>query len=355
MNFTTVAVDLAKSVFELAFGDGQGRVTGHKRLSKDAFAAFFVNLPPCRVVMEACGTAHFWARTLQGLGHEAKLLPPKHVRPYVRRNKTDRADAEALLEADRCGNILPVPPKDAARQALQGLHRLRQGWMTTRTARINAVRGLLREFGHDLPQGPSAVLERVPVWLADETFDLPPALRETLKQAMDEIKALDSRSAGAERLLRQEAKQRDDVRRLLEVPGIGLLIATALAAAVGDMKGFRNGRHLAAWLGLTPKEHSSGNRRHLGGISKRGDPYLRTLLVHGARPALLAAQARQAAGKEITRLQAWALALAGRIGHNRAVCALANKMARISFAVVRLGRSFDGDFVPVPRARAQCC
>jgi len=137
------------------------------------------------------------------------------------------------------------------------------------------------------------------------------------------------------------------------VPGIGLLIATALAAAVGDMSAFRDGRHLAAWLGLTPKEHSSGNRRRLGGISKRGDPYLRALLVHGARSALLAAQARQAAGKALTRLQAWALGLADRLGHNRAVCALANKPARVAFAVVRLGRSFDGDFAPAPKTAGQ--
>jgi len=218
MNITTVAVDLAKSVFELAFGDGQGRVTGHKRLSKDAFAAFFVNLPPCRVVMEACGTAHFWARTLQALGHDVRLLPPRPVRPCVRRNTAGRADAEALLEADRRGGILPVPPKDAARQALQGLHRLRQGRMATRTARINAVRGLLREFGHGLPQGPAAVMGRVPEWLADEAFDLPPTLRQALGQAMDEIKGLDARIAEAERLLRQEAQQRDDVRRLTGCP-----------------------------------------------------------------------------------------------------------------------------------------
>ena len=246
-----------------------------------------------------------------------------------------------------------MPPKDAPRQALQGLHRLRQGWMATRTARINAVRGLLREFGHDLPQGPAAVLERVPAWLADDTFDLPPALRQALGQAMDEIKDLEARAAEVEKRLRQEARQRQDVVRLLAVPGIGLLIATALAAAVGNREAFRDGRHLAAWLGLTPKERSSGNRRRLGAISQRGAPYLRTLLIHGARSALLAAQARRAAGKGLTRLQAWALGLADRLGHNRAVCALANKMARIAFAVVRLGRDFDGDFVPAKARTAE--
>lgn len=346
MNTTTVAVDLAKSVFELAVSDGQGRVTERKRLSREGFSRFFVNRPPCRIVMEACGTAHHWARTFQALGHEVKLLPPQHVRPYVRRNKTDRADAAALLEADRCGDILPVPVKSEGQQSLQGLHRVRSGWMATRTARINEVRGLLREFGFDLPQGPSAVMERAPPWLADETVSIPPALRQALSEVMAEILELDTRIEKLEKQLREQAKQRPAVQRLMAVPGIGLLIATALVAAVGGMEAFRDGRHLAAWLGLTPKESSSGNRRRLGRISKRGDPYLRTLLIHGARSALNAALMKSNAGKELTRLQRWAVDLAARVGHNKAACALANKLARIAFAVVKLGRDFDGGFTP---------
>jgi transposase len=351
MNPTTVAVDLAKSVFELAVSDGQGRVTERKRLSREGFAKFFVNREPCRIVMEACGTAHHWARTFQAQGHAVKLLPPQHVRPYVRRNKTDRADAAALLEADRCGDILPVPVKTEGQQALQGLHRVRSGWMATRTARINTVRGLLREFGFDMPQGPAAVMARVPGWLADETVSMPPVLRQALSAVMDEISRLDTRIAELEKQLRQEAKQRPAVQKLMDVPGIGLLIATALIAAVGNMEAFRDGRHLAAWLGLTPKESSSGNRRRLGRISKRGAPYLRTLLIHGARSALNAAAVKRAAGQELTRLQRWAVELAGRVGHNKAATALANKLARISYAVVRQGRTFDGDFVPdLPKA-----
>jgi transposase len=303
--------------------------------------------------MEACGTAHYWARTFVGLGHEVKLLPPQHVRPYVRRNKTDRADAAALLEADRCGDILPVPAKTVDQQALQGLHRVRSGWMATRTARINEVRGLLREFGFDLPQGPSAVMARVPGWLADETVSIPPVLRQALTEVMAEIGGLDTRIEALEKQLRQEAKQRPAVLKLMDVPGIGLLIATALTAAVGNMEAFRDGRHLAAWLGLTPKESSSGNRRRLGRISKRGDPYLRTLLIHGARSALNAAAVKLAAGKDLTRLQRWAVELAGRVGHNKAATALANKLARIAYAVVRQGRMFDGDFTPaLPRTAA---
>ena len=303
--------------------------------------------------MEACGTAHHWARAFQAMGHAVKLLPPQHVRPYVRRNKTDRADAAALLEADRCGDILPVPVKTEAQQALQGLHRVRAGWMAARTARINTVRGLLREFGFDLPQGPAAVTGRVPGWLADESSPVPPALRQALSDVMAEIRELETRIKGLEKQLRQEAKQRPAVQKLVDVPGIGLLIATALVAAVGGMEAFRDGRHLAAWLGLTPKESSSGNRRRLGRISRRGDPYLRTLLIHGARSALNAAVAKLAAGKDLTRLQRWAVELAGRVGHNKAATALANKLARIAYAVVRQGREFDGDFMPVLNPAAQ--
>ncbi len=352
-HITTVAVDLAKSVFELAIGDGQGRVTERKRLSREAFSRFFINRPPCRIVMEACGTAHHWARTFQAMSHEARLLPPQHVRPYVRRNKTDRADASALLEADRCGDILPVPVKSEGQQALQGLHRVRSGWMATRTARINELRGLLREFGFDLPQGPAAVMERVPGWLADEAVAIPPVLRKALSAVMDEIRGLEARVAEVEKQLRQEAKQRPAVQKLMAVPGIGLLIATALIAAVGGMEAFRGGRHLAAWLGLTPKESSSGFKRRLGRIIKRGDPYLRTLPIHGARSALNAAIMKLNAGKALTRPQRWAVELAGRAGHNKAATALANRLARIAFAVVRQGREFDGDFVPdLPKAAA---
>jgi transposase len=243
---------LAKTVFELAISDEQDRLVERKRLSREGFARFFANRPPCRIVMEACGTAHHWARTFQAQGHEVKLLPPQHVRPYVRRNKTDRADAAALLEADRCGAILPVPVKTVEQQGLQGLHRVRSAWMATRTDRINATRGLLREFGLDLPQGPAAVLAQVPTWLADEESPIPPALRPALTELITEIRTLDTRITAIENQLRAQAKLRPEAQRLMAVPGIGLLIATALIAAVGGMEAFRDGRHLAAWLGLTP-------------------------------------------------------------------------------------------------------
>lgn len=348
MNATTVAVDRAKTVFERAITDEHARWVERKRLSREAFSRFFANRPPCRIVMEACSTAHYWARTFQAQGHEVKLLPPQHVRPSVRRNKTDRADAAALLEADRCGALLPVPVKTVDPQGLQGLHRVRSAWMATRTDRINTIRGLLREFGLDLPQGPMAVLTPVPTGLADEESPIPPALRLVLTELMAEIRTLNTRIAAIEQPLREQAQSRPEVQRLMAVPGIGLLMATALVAAVGAMEAFRDGRHLAAWLGLTPRESSSGQRRCLGGISKRGDRYLRMLFIHGARAALLAAANQLRVGKKpLTRLQRWAVDLAARVGHNKTACALANKLARIAFAVVRQGRTFDGDFVTV--------
>jgi len=189
-------------------------------------------------------------------------------------------------------------------------------------------------------------MSKVPGWLADQTVPMPPALRQALSAVMDEIRGLETRIAEVEKQLRQEAKQRPSVQKLMDVPGIGLAVATALIAAVGGMEAFHDGRHLAAWLGLTPKESSSGNRRRLGRISKRGDPYLRTLLIHGARSALNAAVEKLHKGGELTRLQRWAVELAGWVGHNKAATALANKLARIAYAVVRQGRTFDGDFAP---------
>ena len=215
--------------------------------------------------------------------------------------------------------------------------------MATRTDRINTTRGLLREFGLDLPLGPAAVRTQAPTWRADPDSPIPLPLRTALTERIAEIRTLDTRIAAIEQQLRAQAKQRPEIQRLMTVPGSGLLIATALIAAVGGMAAFRDGRHLAAWLGLTPRESSSGQRRCLGGISKRGDRYLRMLFIHGARSALLAAMTQDRAGKKpLTRLQRWAVDLAARVGHNKAACAPANKLARIAFAVVRQGRTFKG-------------
>ncbi len=300
---TTLAVDLAKDVFELAFSDGRGRVLARRRLSRAAFARCLENRAPLQVVMEACGSAHHWARLAQRLGHQVVLLPPRDVRPYVRGNKTDRSDAAGLLEALRCGDIQPVPVKSPRQQGWQALHRIREQLKAQRTATINLVRGVLREYGVVIPQGAAKVVRAMRDALEDGDNALPMALRATLAEQLDEITTRQAQMVAIEQRLQHEAKLDVAVRRFRSVPGVGLLTATALRAGAGELNRFRSGRHLAAWLGLVPREHSSGHQRRLGRITKRGDAYLRTLLIHGARAVLRAAAVKQRAGQLLDRLQ----------------------------------------------------
>jgi len=334
MNTTQIGVDLAKSVFEVAVSHAPGRVHERQRLSRGQLRRFFAERAPCEVVMEACGSAHHWGRELQALGHRVTLLPAADVARYRDGNKTDRADAKAALEAARNTAIDRVPVKSVAQQALGALHRLRQGYLQTRTARINAVRGLLREFGITLPLGAARVVAQAHAAVAEA--ELPPYLRHALHDALEEIGALERRARGLEQQLAHLAPQLPAVALLDSVPGIGLLTATALLAFVGDIRRFRSGRHFAAYLGLTPREHSSGLARRLGGISKRGNSYLRMLLIHGARAALRAGHVT----KQPDDLRTWALALARRHGHNVAAVALANKLARVCWRVWRDQRPF---------------
>jgi transposase len=291
------------------------------------------------VVMEACGSAHYWARVIAGMGHDIVLLPPHLVRPYVQGNKTDKADAKGILEAFRNDKIRPVPVKSPEQQMLVSLHRLRSAYVWDRTARINTLRGLLREFGFIVPLGSHGVVPTVRELMLNPETDLAPLLRTNFLDVCDEIVSLEERTQRIEDQLKGLAKLMPLVQHLLSIPGIGLITATALVAFVGDMNRFPTARHFASFLGLTPRERSSGNRRRLGGISKRGDRYLRTLLIHGARAALLGGKR----SKTPDRLRTWALQVARLRGHNRAAVALANKIARIVWAVWRS----DSDFVSV--------
>ena len=342
MKHTTIAVDIAKNVFELAVSHCPGRVAETHRLSRSRFLRFFAQHEAADVVMEACGMAHFWARQLQQLGHSVVLLPPQYVRPYVRRNKTDRTDAKGLLEAHRNKDIHPVPIKSVEQQTLASLHRFRSAWLATRTARINTVRGVLRELGIFIPLGAKQVVPRVRSSIEDADSQIPLALRDSLHQACEEIQLLESLMHGAERQLRALGQQLPTVERLLTIPGIGILTATALVAFVGDVHRFRSCRHFASYLGLTPRERSSGTTRRLGRISKQGDVYLRTPLTHGARAVLWAASKLT----QPDRLHSWALELQHRRGHNKATVALANKLARIVWAVWNRGI----DYQSLPKA-----
>jgi transposase len=339
MEHTTIAVDLAKSVFQIAISRRPGHVDEEHRLSRERFLRFFAQQRRASIVLEACGSAHHWARELQPLGHAVRLLPAHDVHRYVRRNKTDRTDAKALLEANRNTDIHAVPVKTTALQAVASLHRLRSTWITTRTARLNTIRGLLREFGIFIPVGASRVVPRVRELFAEPTLLIPDLLRSPLSAACEEIDALEDNIQVVEQQLADFAHQISTVPLLQTIPGVGLLTATALVALVGDIHRFRTGRHFASFLGLTPKEYSSASRRRLGAISKQGDVYLRTLLVQAARSVLWRARV----APQPTGFQRWAHSTQQRRGHNIAAVAVANKLARIAWAVWSTQRPFTAE------------
>lgn len=342
MDATTVAVDLAKSVFQLAEADDQWRIVREHRLTRRQFERFFSNRQVKLVIMEACGSAHYWARWLTALGIAVRLLPPRHVRRYVLGNKTDAADCAALLEAARNPKIRPVRIKGVEQQGLQALHRIRSQWMGTRTGRINALRGFCREFGVAIPRGARTGLRTIAALVADAAGAIPAMLRSEMLATLDEVRDLEARIAQIERELALMARSIPACQLLMTIPGIGLLTATALVAAVGtDVSHFRDARRFACWFGITPRERSSGLVRRLGRISKAGPRYLRMLLTHGARSVLQAAARRRKAGRECQGLHRWALELTQRTHHNKATCAVANKLARICFATLRLQQPFD--------------
>lgn len=344
MTRVTIAVDLAKHVFEVAVTNRAGAVAERKRLSRGQFERFWALQPRCRVVMEACAGAHYWGRRLSARGFEVALLPPRYVRPYRRRDKTDRADCEALLEAARCAQIRPVAVKSEAQQGVLALHRLRAQWMGTRTARINTMRALLHEFGVNAPAGAKKFLQSIHELVYVHRAALPLEVRLLISAAASEVRDLDERREQMDRQLEAIAKSEHVTRQLMEIPGIGVLTATALYASVADIHAFKSGRQLACWLGLTPREHSSGSRRRMGRMSKQGDVYLRMLVIHGARAALLAARRAEKANRPLTRLQTWALQRTSLMHANKAAVAMANKLARIVWAVWYHDRAFDGNF-----------
>lgn len=335
MNTTQISVDLAKSVFEVAVSDAPGRVSERHRLSRARFRRFFEGRRQAHVLMEACGSAHYWGRELQAMGHQVSLLHGGDVARYRDGNKTDRADAKALLEAARNADIDPVPVKSVEQQAIAALHRLRQGALRARTARINALRGHLREFGIVIPVGATRVVPAAHAALQANV--VPDYLRLALEEAIEDILTLEARADSLRGQLAQLAHHLPDAQLLMTVPGVGVMTATALLAFVGDIRRFRSGRDFAAYLGLTPREHSTGRVRRLGRITKRGNSYLRMMLIHGARSALRAGKVTD----QPDDLRTWALRIQQRSGHNVAAVALANKLARVSWRVWHDRRPFE--------------
>lgn len=338
-NPTTIAIDLSKSVFEVAV-EREGRICQRKRLTRTQMITFLSQCARATVLMETCGTSHYWGRKAQELGHDVRLLPAQQVKPYRIGQKTDRRDAEAILSARSRKTIVPVPVKTVEQQTICALHRIRAALMKTRTARLNTVRGLLREFGVTIAEGAERVQPALVETLSQAPSPVPEPLHAALLAMMTEAAELDERSGQVEKQLKALARTVPLVERLETIPGVGLLNATAFSAMVGDFPRFKSGRKFASSLGLTPKESSSGKRRWLGSISKAGDPYLRTLLVGGARSMLLSAHRT----KRPHYLQAWALEIEKRRGRNRAAVAVANKLARIIWAVATRGEPFRARF-----------
>jgi transposase len=339
MKITTIGIDLAKNVFQAHGVNEHGKTEKKKQLKRGQVAEFFANLPPCLIGMEACGSAHYWARKLEGFGHTVKLIAPQFVKPYVKTNKNDAADAEAICEAVARPNMRFVPIKNVEQQAVLSLHRVRQGFVKARTAQANQIRGLLGEFGIIIPQGITNIAKRVPELIEDASNDLPGSFRLLVQRLMDHLNELDKQVDELEAQIKAWHRESAASCKLEKIPGIGPITASALVASIGNAKNFDDGRQLAAWLGLVPKQHSTGGKSKLLGISKRGDSYLRTLLIHGARSVILSAS------KKVDKSR-WLRKLMERRNPNVAAVALANKNARIVWALLANEREFRSDYTP---------
>jgi transposase len=338
MKITTIGIDLAKNVFQVHGVDEHGKSVLKKQLKREQMMPFFANLPPCRIGMEACGSAHFWANKLQGLGHTVKLMAPQFVKPYVKTNKNDAADAQAICEAVSRPSMRFVPIKNSEQQAVLALHRARHGFVKARTAQANQIRGLLAEHGIIIPQGIVNIGKRLPEILEDGENGLPGTFRQLIDRLGDHLKELDRQAQELEVKIQTWHRENTASKKLAQIPGIGPITASALVASIGDARNFENGRQLAAWLGLVPRQSSSGGKQTLLGISKRGDTYLRTLLIHGARAVIRVAERKaQSAGS-------WLAGVMDRRNKNVAAVALANKNARIVWALLAHDREYEADF-----------
>ena len=339
MKTTTIGIDLAKIVFQIHGVDERGKVSVRKQLKRAEMSSYFANLEPCLIGMEACGSAHYWARKLEGYGHTVKLMAPQFVKPYVKTNKNDMADAEAICEAVARPNMRFVAIKTVEQQAILSVHRARQGFVKARTAQGNQIRGLLAEFGIVIPQGIRSITKQMPEILEDGENGLPGAMRNLLERLTENLKEMDRQVKELEEKIQLWHRENAASRKLAEIPGLGPITASAIVATVGDAREFKNGRQLAAWMGLVPKQHSSGGKQTLLGISKRGDTYLRTLMIHGARAVIRFAENN-------AKPNVWLGKLMARRNKNIAAVALANKNARIVWALLANNRIFRPDYTP---------
>lgn len=335
MNITTVGLDIAKSIFHVFAVNQSGRQVNKKQLKRNQVLKYFATIEPCLVALEACGGAHFWAREIRALGHEVKLIAPQYVKPYVKGNKNDYNDAEAIAEAAQRPGMRFVPKKSIEQQDIQNFHCRRERLKKDRTALVNQTRGLLAEYGIVIKKGITAMRHELPLILEDAENGLSMLSREFFAEQLQELRVLDERFAHCERRIKAMNQDNAICQRLDGILGIGPITASASYAAVGDGKEFKNGRHYSAWLGLVPGQHSTGGKAVLLGISKRGNTYLRTLYIHGARAVL-----QHCANKQ-DRFSRWAQSVLARRGHNKACVAIANKIARMAWVIMAKGESYQ--------------
>ncbi|HEV2287747.1 MAG TPA: IS110 family transposase [Candidatus Acidoferrales bacterium] len=334
MKIATIGLDVAKNVFQVHGADAEGRAVLRKRLRRNQVTEFFANLPPCLVGLEACCGSHYWFRVLSRTGHTVRLIAPQFVKPYVKSNKNDANDAEAICEAVSRPQMRFVPAKSIEQQDIQSLHRVRSRLVSSRTRLASQVRGLLAEYGIVLPRFISQLRRGLPLILEDAENELTDFSRRLFASLYEELVQLDDKIKALDEQVQAIYRASETCQRVAAVEGIGPLIATALVAAISDGKSFTNGRQFAAWLGLVPRQHSTGGKARLFGISKRGDPYLRTLLIHGARSVVY-----RASRKTDTRNR-WIADKQRRLGTSKACVALANKNARIVWSLIARGESY---------------
>jgi transposase len=335
MNCNIIGIDIAKTIFQLCLATAQGKIVGKQRLGRDRLLHYLANQEKSRVVMEACGSSNYWAREIVKLGHEVKLIAPQYVKPFVKGNKNDYRDAEAIVEAACRPQMRFVTPKTEDQQDIQGVLRVRDGLVATKIKTMNQIRGLLGEYGHIVKQGESALKSQLPK-LSDLEVNngLSNLMKNMLKMQYEFLQIIEKQIETYEATLKNFVKSDEYCQRLMEIEGIGMMTAAAMVALVGNGSGFKNGRHFAAFIGLVPKQHSSGNQQKLLGISKRGDEYVRRMFIHGARAVV-----HRSASKKDQRSR-WIQNVAQRAGNNRAVVALANKNARIAMSLLLSGQSY---------------
>jgi len=337
MPATTYGLDLAKRVFQLYWVEPETGEVINRRFSRNRLIEFLSKRPAGTVALEACGSAHWWARKLEALGHEVMLLHPRFIRPFVHNNKTDAADARAIWTAARQPEIRTVAVKTEDQQAMLALHRMRSNLVKSRTAQVNQLRGLLYEFGVTLRGGRQAGLQQIRERMAELESIVPAMMFEVMKEQLERIRLLDIDITGIERRMASWLRRDQACNTIADIPGIGLLTATALVATLGHAGAFKSGREFAAFVGLVPRQRGTGGVVTLGAISKRGDPYLRTLLIHGARAVMFSAKDKDP----------WIESLLQRRPTNVAVVALANKMARTAWAILAHRRKYDRGYMSV--------